>query len=297
MDLRRRFGGTGKTVSHTFVTTGTFNATLTVTNDRGLAASKTQAITVGATAAPIASFVFSPTAPLVGQAVVFNSDASRAATGRTIVSYSWNFGDGASAGGAGATHAFASAGTYNVVLNVTDDVGQKGTATQSVTVTGPAPTGSPTASFVFSPTSPQVGQTVNFNADASRAAAGRTLASYSWNSGDGSTSTGVTTTHPFASAGTYNVTLTVTDDVGQRSTTSQTVTAGAAPASLPTAAFNFSPSAPGVGDPVFFNASSSTAGVGHSIMSYRWSFGDGASSPVGPIAPYMVRLRAHIPRR
>ena len=44
--------GSGKTVSHTYTALGTFNATLTVTNDRGLAASKTQTIAVGATAAP-----------------------------------------------------------------------------------------------------------------------------------------------------------------------------------------------------------------------------------------------------
>jgi hypothetical protein len=116
------------------VTVGTFNATLTITNDRGLAASKTQAIAVGATPEPTASFVFSPTAPVVDQPVVFNADASRAAAGRTIAGYSWNFGDGDSVEGAGAAHAFKSAGTYTVTLTVTDDVGHQGTASQRVTV-------------------------------------------------------------------------------------------------------------------------------------------------------------------
>jgi chitodextrinase len=126
--------GTGKTVSHTYVTTGTFNATLTVTNDRGLAASKTQAIAVGATDAPTALFVFSPTSPEMGKAVFFNADESHAAVDRTIVSYSWNFGDGASASGVGPTHAFPFAGTFNVVLTVVDDVGQKGTQSRQVIV-------------------------------------------------------------------------------------------------------------------------------------------------------------------
>jgi len=126
--------GSGKTVSHRFVAIGTFNATLTVTNDRGLAASKTEAITVGASPEPAASFVFSPTMPKITTPVFFNADASRATPGRTIVRYSWNFGDGVSADGAFASHLFTLAGIYNVTLTVTDDVGQQGTLAAAVTV-------------------------------------------------------------------------------------------------------------------------------------------------------------------
>jgi PKD repeat protein len=145
--------GSGKTVLHTFAAIGTFNATLTVTNDYGLAASQTQAITVSATVAPTASFVFSPIAPQIGQPVVFNSDASRAAPGRTIAGYTWAFGDGASAGGASPTHAFTSAGTYNVVLTIVDDAGQKGTISQPVAVGIGSPPGSSAVAAVFSPAS------------------------------------------------------------------------------------------------------------------------------------------------
>lgn len=274
----------GRTVTKTFTTPGTFNVTLTVTNDRGLAASTTQAVSVGTTTAPTASFTFSPTAPAILQVVNFNAAASSAAPGRSIASYSWNFGDGsATKGGVTAQHDFGLAGTYSVSLTVTDDVGQKSTAAQSVTVTagpGGGTPGPPTAAFVISPTAPQVNQTVNFNADASRAGTGRTIANYGWNFGDGTAISVATstTTHSFAAAGTYNVTLTVTDDAGQRSVTATqtlSIVSGGSGGGTTSAVFTYSPLTPSALQPVFFNASGSTAAAGRTLTTYAWNFGDG----------------------
>src|SRR6266699_2950890 len=83
--------------------------------------------------------------------------------------------------------------------------------------TSPPPTLS--ASFMYSPSSPQIGQTVSFTGSAS----GGTLPySFSWSFGDGSTGTGSPVTHSFSSAGTLTVALTVKDNGSpQQATTSQ----------------------------------------------------------------------------
>jgi len=57
----------------------------------------------------------------------------------------------------------------------------------------------------------------SFNASASTAP-GSAIASYSWNFGDGTTGSGKTTTHTYATPGTYPVTLTVTNTIGQSAT-------------------------------------------------------------------------------
>src|SRR5207237_313493 len=107
----------GRIVTHAFTQIGTFTVTLTVTNERGLSASTTQTVTVATSPLPTGDWVFSPTTPAAGDTVVFNATAVRAAPGRTIVSYNWNFGDNTpSQSGVLTTHAFTTAATYNVVL-------------------------------------------------------------------------------------------------------------------------------------------------------------------------------------
>jgi PKD repeat protein len=71
----------------------------------------------------------------VGIPVQFDGSASTAVSGRTITSYSWTFGDGASVTGATPTHTYTTAGTYTVRLTVTDNQGETGTATTTATIT------------------------------------------------------------------------------------------------------------------------------------------------------------------
>lgn len=71
----------------------------------------------------------------------------------------------------------------------------------------------PKASFVFSPSSPLVNETVTFDASASYDP-DSTVVSYTWDFGDGTTSTGITAMHSYAMEGSYTVTLQVTDNDG-----------------------------------------------------------------------------------
>jgi PKD repeat protein len=139
------------------------------------------------------------------------------------------------------------------------------------------PASTPTAAFTFSPNPVTANSAVIFDASTSQAGAGATqIVDYSWTFGDGTTGSGRSVTHTFGDPGGFNVTLTVTNDRGLSSSTSQVIAVGAG--SVPTPAFTFSPSAPGINQTVFFNASTSTPGTGHSIVSYGWTFGDGGTA-------------------
>src|SRR5439155_23339951 len=83
-----------------------------------------------------AAFNFSPTTPSALQPVFFNAGTSSAATGHTLTTYDWNFGDGTLLSGPtiSATHTFGAAGTFTVTLKVTDEIGQSGTVALPVTV-------------------------------------------------------------------------------------------------------------------------------------------------------------------
>jgi len=121
----------------------------------------------------------------------------------------------------------------------------------------------PTASFTYTPS----GLTVELDASASNDTDG-TIDSYSWDFGDGPTDAGVTAEHTYSTAGTYEVTLTVTDDDGAEGTTSQDVTVSAPSENQPpTADFTFTTSDLTVD---FFDASSDD----DSIMSWYWDFSD-----------------------
>jgi PKD repeat protein len=215
---------TGRSTSHQFRDAGTFAVTLTVTDTGGSTGSLTKSVTVAATDDPVASFVFSPGSPGPGEEIVFNGSASTATAPRRIVSYEWQFGTDRSGTGMIVTKKYDTPGTYNVTLTVTDDAGNKGTASQAVTVGTDSP-GGLAAAFTFSPTSPASGSAVSFNASTSTSA--DPIASYKWDFGDGTapvTKTTATVSHTYGVAGEYTVTLTVTDSKGRKATTSQKVT-------------------------------------------------------------------------
>lgn len=131
----------------------------------------------------------------------------------------------------------------------------------------------PTASFNWSPSSPTAASPVSFDGSSSDDPDGEVTA-YEWSFGDGSTGTSKTTSHTYMKAGTYPVTLTVTDNAGLKTTSEpQYVVVADAP---PTASFAVTTSTLTAASPVAFDGSTSHDPDG-SIASYEWSFGDGSA--------------------
>ncbi len=131
--------GSGPTATHAYATQSTFTAVLTVTDALDHSTSASRSVTVGST-----------------------------------VSYDWDFGDGTTASGVTVSHAYDVELTYSVTLTGTDDRGASAFTPSGVRVASSRPT----ASSVFSPTSPTTTTAAQFNASASTATSGRTIVSY-----------------------------------------------------------------------------------------------------------------------
>src|SRR5881396_702319 len=271
--------GKGSSATHTYSSAGSFTVTLTV-KDSGVpqqTVTSQKTVTVTSPPPPLsASFTYSPSSPQVGQTVSFTGSASG---GTSPYSYSWSFGDGSTGTGSSVTHTYASTGSFTIVLTVSDSSSPQQTTTsqQSITVSSTPP--ALTASFTYSPSSPQAGQQVTFTASAS---GGTTPYTFSWSFGDGSTGTGSSVTHSYSSPGSFTVTLTVKDSSSPQQTASSqhTVTVSSASPTL-TTSFTYSPSSPEVGQQVTFTA---TVSGGTSPYSYSWNFGDGATGTGSSVA-------------
>ena len=246
----------------TYSNAGTYTVTLTVSKGTGAPSTSSKTITVSAPTQPVvSSFTASPLSGAAPLRVSFTSTSTGSPT-----AWLWNFGNGATS-----TYqypgliTYLTAGTYTVTLRVTKG-SDTSTSSKTITVTGNAPTTPPISVFSASTQAGTAPLTVTFT----NSSTGNPT-SFLWNFGNGTTST-LQTPSPvtYGQAGTYNVSLTVSNTAGSNTSTKSIVVTSPTPTpSRPVANFTFR------NRTVTFTDTST-----NSPTSWLWTFGDGSSSTV-----------------
>ncbi|MFM7053117.1 MAG: PKD domain-containing protein, partial [Bacteroidota bacterium] len=118
----------------------------------------------------------------------------------------WNFGDGTTSSLANPTHTYAQGGTYQVLLTVVNSAGLTCTSIQTIVVGN---TLACSANFAIYPDSTQLHTYIGVNL-----AYGNGPLTYTWNWGDGTSSTGAYPSHTYAGPGTYTICLFISDSQG-----------------------------------------------------------------------------------
>ena len=185
-DFGDNSGSVSRNPTHTYAAAGSYTVTLTVTNDSG-SNSTSDVVTIAAGTPPTAAF----TSSVNGFQVNFLDRSTGNPT-----SWQWSFGDGTTDSTQNPVHTYSTAGTYTVVLTVTNASGSN--SKSDVVKVPPTPVANFTTSVAATPA-----HTINFS-DTSTGSP----TSWSWNFGDGGSDSTQNPKHTFAAAGTYNVTLT-----------------------------------------------------------------------------------------
>ncbi len=255
---------------HTYAADGTYTITVTVSDYYGGAVERTLEVVV-ANAPPAITNVSIPASADQGELVSFS--VSAADPGNDPLRYRWDFGDGAIADSAQATHRFNATGTYDIVVTVYDDTDASDSRSATLEVANVAPV---IDSFSVDE-SGREGEEISAGYAASDAGGEEPSAVIDW--GDGTSETideDTIADHLYPDDGTFEVTLTVTDSDGATATRTATVTVDNVPPTI--VAFDFD--AYGAeGEQVDFSALATDPAGAADPLTYTYDFGDG-SDPV-----------------
>lgn len=198
-------GQTGMvSVSFSPGTVGVFTGSVVFASNGGVS---TNVVTGSGAVVPTAGFTGNPTNGAATLLVNFTDASSGTVTDRM-----WDFGDGGTSSLTNPSHSYTNAGTFSVSLTVSGPLGTNTLLLANyITVTNVF--GVPAAAFTANPTNGAAPLPVNFT-DASTG----TITNYSWDFGDGNTSTLISPSHTYSTAGVYSVALTVLGPGGSATT-------------------------------------------------------------------------------
>ena len=186
---------------HAYAAAGTYPVTLSVVDALGISANGTTSVTV---AAPVGvTGAANVTSTDVGLPIGFTSVATN---GSGTIDYVWTFGDGSSSSAAAPSHTYALAGAYPVSVTALDQLGVSATAWVNVTVNV-----LPSVQVNVSKLEVPFGGTVAITATVHGGTGPYAVA---WSFGDGRTATGLTVSHVYDVAGSYEARVNATDAAG-----------------------------------------------------------------------------------
>ena len=263
------------TESHTYAKPGTYNASLTVTDNLGDTSTANLSIDV-TNRNPIARITYTTLTVKAPESLTFNGDTSTDDDG-IIVSYSWSVSGSVVATTPNATIKFTTEGTYIVYLTVTDDFGGTNTANVTVVVTPPDNI-LPIAILKVDKNSGVINDTFIFNVSGSYDPDGSIIL-YQLDFGDGTSTQFVnpaSVSHVYTAVGIYNAKLSITDNRNgvslETANSVQVITINNQP---PVAIFSYNPVNAFTFDPITFTDNSSDPD--NTIKRWSWDFGDGTS--------------------
>ncbi|MEM7373086.1 MAG: PKD domain-containing protein [Bacteroidota bacterium] len=260
-DFGDGFTSMGSSVSHTYVSDGSYDVQLVVSDVNGCVDTLMKSAYVQLSR-PQTDFSWTPNISCPGIDVQF-TDTSVPDT--TLIAWLWDFGDGMTSTQQHPVHAYSSSGTYTVSLTVTNILGCSETETKSSILTIGVP---PIAAFSPGDTAFCVPANIQFLENITIGNAN--IASYSWDFGDGSSSSQPNPGHIFSTAGVFPVQLQVLDDNGCSDVATHTITVRPHPIPDFSASDSFGCAPMSIS---FLNQTSGSA----PIASYLWEMGDGTS--------------------
>ena len=261
--------GTTQDIKHKYLLPNTYNVELTTTTSNGCSSSVSKLVSIYYM--PTASFTFADVC--LGNTMNF-ANGSNITSGS--LTYEWDFDDNSLLSTVDQpSHLYSLDSIYNVELIATSNNNCKDTITQAVSV-HPLPE----VGFIADPVCHFQTSVFDDTSSINTANSPASLTGYSWDFGDGSSSTSTDPQHNYLNDQTYNVSLTVTSNEGCVSQLTQSVIINPMP--YP----NFEVTDACVGSPVMFVNSTQIAS---GTISYAWSFGDNnISIATDPVHNYAV---------
>ncbi len=246
--------------TNVYDTEGSYDVSLTITSSTGCTGTETFS-SIEIQSGPLIGFDFSD--PCIVGPISFTNNTT--ASGAPITNTSWNFGDGSTSSEISPTHEYATPGSYDVTLVVSDSEGCTTTLEQTVNYFPPSVIN--TAPSVTEGCEPL---TVSFTNTSAPFTADYTV---NWDFGDGNTSTDFAPTHTYDTPGTYTVSIGISPP-GAACTSEEVYNNLITVRAAPEVDFSFSDLCEF--GPIDFTGNI-TQGSG-SITNIVWNFGDGNSS-------------------